>query len=175
MAYTYYIDAYNVIHYCPKLQALARHDFETARDSLIETAARFCAATGHRVRVIFDGRGRQSETEAPFRGAPGLEIVYSPGHQSADTVIEREVFSATNRRELVIVSGDRGIRDLCRALGALVMAPTNFLAEVEAASKELKTTTKHLYQTPGDLSRVEDHLDESALRRLRKLRKKLEE
>ena len=43
--------------------------------------------------------------------------------------LDRQDYSS----EIIVVSGDRGIRDLCQTLGALIMGPDNFLATVREA------------------------------------------
>lgn len=175
MTATYYIDGYNVIHHCPQLQPLVRSSFEAARDTLIERVARYCAATGERAKIVFDGRGGRLDPVVPFRSGPGFEVVYSPSRQSADTVIEREVYASANRRAIVVVSGDYGIRQLCSALGALVMDPANFLAAVQdtldRASASLRTQANQYKSAPlgerltdasrNRLEEIKDALDES--------------
>lgn len=169
---TYYIDGYNVIHFCPRLQPLADRDFEAARDTLIDRVSRYCAQTGEVARIVFDGRGRKPEPSAPFRGAPGLEVVYSPGHLSADTLIERFVYGSKNRREIVVVTGDQGIRQLCRGLGSFVMAPEHFLDMIQEtldrAGHALRVDAQRYCSSP-----LEDRLDDNARNRLNRLKRSL--
>ena len=174
MSSIYLIDAYNVMHQCPQLKPLLDRDFEAARDALVERVSRYCGTTGEPAKVIFDGRGRKSKSHAPYRGAPGLEVIYSPGHLTADAVIEREVYSARNRREIIVVTGDRGIRDLCRGLGSLVMAPDNYLSMVDEV---LTRSSAHLRTTYERFSTnfLEDRLPDQARENLDKLKKRLKD
>jgi hypothetical protein len=84
------------------------------------------------------------------------------------------VYQADARREeLVVVSGDFGIRELCRALGALVMSAANFLETAEgrigrgrneigrAASRSTRST-------------VEDRLDTTSAARLMQHKQRLQ-
>ena len=173
MPSTYYIDGYNVIHHSSLLQPLAVQDFEAARDALIEKVGRFCAATGSVAKIVFDGRGRQIQPLSPSLQYPGLEVLYSPGHQSADTVIERIVYASPNRRNVIVVSADRGIRDLCRGLNALVMEPDNFINTVRESDAETRTTVEKT-QKHDTLLRVEERLDDTTLARLTEIRRKLD-
>ena len=102
MSWTYLVDGYNVIHHCSILQPLAHRDFEAARDALVEKVARFCAGTGCRTTIVFDGRERQAEKAVSFEGAPTLKVVYSSRGRSADAVIERSVYAASDRRSIVV-------------------------------------------------------------------------
>lgn len=132
MSSQYYIDGYNVIHKCPRLRKLAHGNFETARDTLIEEVSRFCFTTGNNATIVFDGARRAHQPEPDPPVMPGVEVLYSPGHLSADTVIERRVYQARgDLKEIIVVSGDMGIRDLCASMGTLVMAAENFLRMVE--------------------------------------------
>jgi predicted RNA-binding protein with PIN domain len=104
---------------------------------------------------------------------PGLEVVYSPGHLTADALIEREVYNAETRRHLVVVSGDRSLRDLCRGLGALVMNPDNFLVTVRESVGQARQSLQQSHQAHRPL-RIEDRLSDETLRYLRNLKDKLE-
>ena len=171
---TYYIDGYNVIYHSSVLRPLALESFEIARDALIEKVARFCVASGHQVKVVFDGRGNRSESTTPLSGAPGLEVLYSQGQQSGDAFIERTVYAAPNPRNVVVVSADRGIRDLCRNLNALVMDPDNFLASIRETDGDTRATIQRI-QRGDSLNRIENRLDGTALDRLLKHKQELEE
>jgi predicted RNA-binding protein with PIN domain len=170
----YYIDGYNVLHQSSLLRPLLRNDFETARDALVEKVARFCMATESRASIIFDGRGRRAESVPVIPNIEGLEVTYSPGHLTADAVIERLIYNAEARRHLVVVSGDRSLRDLCRGLGALVMSPDNFLVAVRESAGHTRDALKNVHQTHRPL-RVEDRLNEDSLHLLKNLKRKLGE
>lgn len=173
MPYTYFIDGYNVLHRSSLLEPLMARDFEAARDALVEEISRFCAATGERATLVFDGRGRRPAKEEPLRGAPGFNVLYASKQHSADTLIERAVYTAKDRKSIIVVSGDRGIRDLCTGLGAMVMGPDNFLAVARGAADDISSTVATTYQARGDNS-VEDRLSAAALEHLRGLKQRLE-
>jgi predicted RNA-binding protein with PIN domain len=172
MATLYYIDGYNAVHHAPALVELARHDLERARDTLVDYVAHFCSITGERARVVFDGQGRQAQ---PGRRptAPGVEVIFAPGHKSADAYIERAVYKTADRREIVVVTADRGIRDLCMGLGALVMSPEAFLN----TARQQDTMQSAQRRVSGDgnvLGRIEDRIEADTRTRLQALRDKLE-
>ena len=169
MAMHYYIDGYNVIHHSSLLEPLARKHFEAARDALVEKVSRFCVATGCRAQIVFDGRGRHGRSADTTDTAPGVEIVYSPGHLTADTLIERTVHGATDRRAICVVSADRGIRDMCRGMNALVMEPDNFLATVRQAIETTRVTLDNI-KTRDTLHRLENRLDDATRERLEEIK-----
>ncbi|MBN2308557.1 MAG: NYN domain-containing protein [Candidatus Hydrogenedentes bacterium] len=172
MPLTYYIDGYNVIHFCPALRPLADANFESARDALIERVARFCSASGDSAKIVFDGRGRQADPHLPFRAGPGLEVVYSPAHQSADALIERTAYHAPNRRDLVVVTGDRGIRGLCRGMGTLVMEPNHFLSTIDERLNRERDDLQRTHERHTGIS-IEERLDEASQSRIQALKKRL--
>ena len=174
MPETYYIDGYNVIHHSTVLRPLLKHSFENARDALIEKAARFAIATGLQVKVVFDGRGRKMESAAPVLTVPGLEVLYSPGHLTADALIERIVYNSPDRRSIIVVSADRGIRTLCHTLNALVMDPDNFLASVREKDALTRSIIQNL-QKPDNHGRIEERLDGDTIDKLRRLRDELKD
>ncbi len=170
----YLIDGYNVIHKCPQLRPLTQTNFEASRDSLIDRVARYCSLTSHHAKIVFDGRGRRQEPSLPECGTANVEIIFSPGHHTADTLIERIVYDARNRRDYVVVSGDRGIRNLVGGLGGLTMIPASFLTEIdqalESASSALRNQT-HQHRA----SHLEDRLSGESLERLKRLKGKLKD
>lgn len=171
MATRYYIDGYNVIHKSAYLRGLFHGDIELARNAFIDMLAQFCGTTDSSAKIVFDGRGKQATLEKGVRGGVRLEVMYSSGRQDADSVIEREIYTAPNRREMIVVTADRGIRDFCMRLGALVMSPDHFLETVRGVNGDVKQAAE-LKNTPN-MGTVEDRLGAGALEQLKKLREKL--
>lgn len=169
----YLIDGYNVIHKCPQLRPLTRTNFEASRDTLIDRVARYCSLTGHHAKIIFDGRGHRQEPSPPDCGTAGVEIIYSPGHHTADTLIERIVYGAANRRDYIVVSGDRGIRDLVRGLGGMTMIPDSFLTEIQQVLDSASDALRH-QSRQHRRSHLEERLSGDSLERLKKLKGKLD-
>jgi predicted RNA-binding protein with PIN domain len=170
----YYIDGYNVIHHCKRLKRLARADFEAARETLIDRVARYCTDAGKAAKIIFDGRGSRPDLVAPFLSGPRLEVIYSPASQTADALIEREVYEAGTRSSIIVVTSDRAIRNLCAGLGALTMHPDHFLATIEESLQQARDTLHLTHYKHGRAPRMEDHLDEATRKNLDALRRKLE-
>ena len=169
----YYIDGYNVLHAHPDLRSLANADLESAREALTDEVAAFCAATGKRAVLVFDGTGpHQPERAGDNRGAAGLEVIYAPARLSADAVIERRIYREAHRMEAIVITDDHGVRDLCRGMGALVMNARNFIATLREAEQD---TRRIIHPPPKELdgARVEEHLGTDALDQLQALKKRL--
>jgi len=173
MAALYYIDGYNVIHFSSILKPIAMRDFEAAREALIDKVATFCAATGHKAKIVFDGRGHRAPPDQPRSGVPGLTVIYSHGGKSADAIIERTIYKSADRRNIIVVSGDRGIRSFCQSLGALVMEPDNFISSVRSHTADTRASIAHM-KRPDTQNRLENRFDEDTLSKLSRLRDDLE-
>lgn len=173
MAELYYIDGYNVIHKSSLLRPIARADFEAARAALADKVAVFCTGTGKRAVIVFDGRGRYREEAAPSPpGVSGLQVLYAPSELSADAVIERHVYQAQDRLNIVVVSNDRGLRDQCRHMGALTMEADHFIKSVRDVRRE---NEEAINRAPRDNkgAHIEDRISGDALEKLRQLRDRL--
>lgn len=172
MATTYYIDGYNVLHKSRMLRPLMDTDAETAREGLLDKVAHFCSTSQAKVIVIFDGRSKQiPETVAHHRSVKNLVVRYAPHHITADTLIEREVYSRSNRLDVVVVSNDRGLRDLCSGMGALTMEADSFLTTCrESRTETSRAVTRQRKEQPAF---IEDSLDPEALDKLKALRDRL--
>lgn len=168
----YLIDGYNVIFHCGVLTKLAKRDLDVARDALIGDVAAFCWATDQRATLIFDGQCQTfPERRAPAPHDP-VEVIFASKRHSADALIERKVYEAKDRMGIAVVTADRGVRDLCRGLGSLVIDPELFLQEARQAARRQLASPKsegHGHQ----LHSVEARLAAAARARLHELRKRL--
>lgn len=172
MASTFYIDGYNVIYRSKSLRPLAEKDFEAARELLIDRVADICISMGRHAVLVFDGRSKHlPESVAHGRGAAGLEVLYAPSSTSADAVIERAVYLAPKKMEVVVVSGDRSLRDLCRGMGALVMDADNFLATSKEIDRDMRAQVARTRKAAPNF--LEESLDAGSLAHLAALKKKL--
>lgn len=171
---TYYIDGYNLLHQSPEWKALANSDLEAARNSLIEAVGAWCATAGNRAIIFFDGQGRRVESAPKGSVPPNLEVLYTSSRLTADAVIERGVYKSANRDKVIVVSGDHGILDLCRGMGALSLSPDNFLIELARDSAQLTQSVENT-QTKTRMATLEQHLGEDSQQQLEQLKKKLSE
>ena len=176
MAEHYLVDGYNVVHHSSVLRPLAIKNFEAAREAFVEKLVGFCLATRHRVTVVFDGRDQYARIHdgQSARGVPGLEIVYSPGHLSADAVIERTVYNTPKRLECIVVSNDNSLRNLCRGLGSMSMDADHFIKTVRDHQGQLREGLSLHSRNAAQPTLLEDRLDASAMEGLKALRDKLE-
>ena len=174
MSEIYYIDGYNLLHYVPQWKDLAEHDLEGARDALVVAVSKWCAATSHTAKIVFDGAGRRTEATDHMGASGGVEVLYTSRQKTADSIIERGVYEAQHRASIIVVSADRGILDLCLGMGALSMKPDNFVATMNEAASGLSEKIAGA-QFRGSLGTVEDALNEEEKAELDRLRGRLKD
>jgi predicted RNA-binding protein with PIN domain len=175
MAAHYIVDGYNVIHYilteAPNALRLSANDFELNRTALVEYLASYCSTTPVSMTIVFDGQGTKAQSSFPFGDRIPLEVTFAPTAHSADVIIQRTVFRSTAPGQIIVVTDDRGIRDLVGPKGALVMRPRNFLAtlrEMAEANKAMKMTNVN-----DQMEQVGERLDGDSLERLQRIRDSL--
>lgn len=124
MALHFILDGYNIIH---QQEPLMDKSLKEARDSLIRMIEFFRpqGSLNNKVTVVFDGR---SEI---WGGTPSssVKVIFSKD-ESADSIIQRLVSQATNRKNIVVVTDDREIQYGVRPQGAQIMAVSLFLKKM---------------------------------------------
>jgi predicted RNA-binding protein with PIN domain len=119
MSFHYLIDGYNVLYAFPKMPP---GTWEARRNALLQWLAKEKPHGNNAVTVVFDShegtgnRMRQGE----------MEVVYTAG-ETADDWISAQARTAKNPRALVVISNDKGIRDLVRGTGARWMSAESFI------------------------------------------------
>lgn len=127
------IDGNNYINASPRLAE--REDFQTARFELVTLAVQYASLNGCRVIVVFDGSG-----DVKSYGLEGdclVEVIYS-AREEADTVIERIVYGASDRREYCVVTDDRRLSGFISGLGASSVRVRSFEEETDDLSESMR-------------------------------------
>lgn len=122
------VDGYNVIY---KWKSLARFkdNMELARSRLIEVLANYQGYIDEEVMVVFDSSLR----DKPYPGAipNNLQVVFATEGQTADTFIERFVYSHNNPSQITVVTADSLFRMTVSHKDVYIIAPEQFEREVE--------------------------------------------
>jgi predicted RNA-binding protein with PIN domain len=118
------IDGYSLLHRDPVLAARLSRDLPGARRHLVRRLSAVAGGLAEKTTIVFDGRAGGSPEEA---GDAGLEVLFSPPHQTADTVIERLVGRAAEPGAISVVTADRGEQETVSAAGARVISCAQFL------------------------------------------------
>jgi predicted RNA-binding protein with PIN domain len=145
------VDGYSLLHRDPEFRDLLENGLAVARELLIEKVGRMASACADRTTIVFDGRQRSKESPRH----PDVEVIFSPAHQTADTVIERLVSEAEDPAGILVVTSDRLERETVTAAGAHAMSCANFLEMQSDALARIRRAMKsgHASARPtlGDL------------------------
>lgn len=143
------IDGYNLLHVVDELKDLLATDIALARHRLV----RMIEGTAHRLApqttIVFDGR-EQGQDDALT--SKHLEIFYSAGKDTADTVIERLVAKYTDPERILVVTSDRAEVHAVLSDGAQVMSSQEFMAQCQSDAR--KPTPKSM--RPGEQPKLGD-------------------
>ena len=143
------IDGYNLLHVIEEIKALLHTDSALARHRLV----RRIEGTAHRMApqttIVFDGREAGQDDALTSKH---LEIYFSPGKHTADTIIERLVAKFPNPEKILVVTSDRAEADAVLSDGAQVMSSQEFFAQCELDSR--KPAQKRM--RPGEQPKLGD-------------------
>lgn len=83
--------------------------------------------------MVFDGTGPGGPGEEGIDA--GVEVVFSPAHQTADTVIERMVLQAPDPHAVLVVTSDRRERETVEGGGGASIGCSDFIARMKSAAE----------------------------------------
>jgi predicted RNA-binding protein with PIN domain len=137
------VDGYNVVHAWPSLKRLlSTASLEEARDELIRRVSVLGLISGESVTIVFDAHHSAALTNSE-ETVEGVRVVFTRKGHSADHVIERLAYSATNAGDIITVAtSDRFQRDLVRGMGGAVISSLELERRVEEAEKEMSRRVK---------------------------------
>ncbi len=127
------IDGYSLLYRDDSLARLRPDNMRLAREQLIRKIDRLSDALAPVVELVFDGRA--SSRERIDTGH--LQIIYSPGDKTADTVIEQMVHTDAAPADVCVVTSDRLECDTVSAAGAQVMSCLSFLEWLDRLGREV--------------------------------------
>ena len=132
------VDGYNVIHAWPQLKRLLGDaSLEAARDKLIGRLSVFGMVAGADVTVVFDAHHSTARTNSE-EVVEGVHVLFTRKGHSADHVIERIAYQASQSGDLITVAtSDRFQRDLVRGMGGAVISALELERRVVDAESEM--------------------------------------
>lgn len=135
------IDGNSLLYSDPDLASVLQSDRRQARQKLIAKVARFYSGIADRTTLVFDGRG--SRTAEQDRMITAIQVIYSGGAQTADSVIERMVHDETNPGQVLVVTSDRAELDTVSAAGAQTVSCRTFLDQISNRERQASQTGKN--------------------------------
>lgn len=127
------VDGYSLLHRDDDARACFPHDLFMARHRLITTVAGSPFAAAGRVTIVFDGNREGGISEEGL--SVGVEVLFAPGHRSADEIIERLVGQSREPEKILVVTSDRLERDVVSSRGAQTMSCGLFLRQCQSSAR----------------------------------------
>jgi predicted RNA-binding protein with PIN domain len=115
------IDGYNLI-------GIHHKDLRKQRELLIDSLIEYRRRKGHDITLVFDG-WKTGEGKENQMVTGGIRVIYSKIGENADCVIKRIISS--DRREWIVVTGDRDISNHAWVVGSVPVSTEDFLKAVE--------------------------------------------
>ena len=124
----YIIDGNNLIGKVKRLSELQMKDKQNAREQLVFLVQNFFSGKKIKLSLHFDGfeNSRQSLSNG--------KIFYSES-RTADEKIKDQISQSKNRRNIVVISSDNGIRDYARVCGCSLLTSEEFYKEIAAKNE----------------------------------------
>jgi predicted RNA-binding protein with PIN domain len=118
-----FIDGYNFLWASGEHRPEAIHNFQEARDHMIQRLAGHPRLARHQVNIVFDAHKTETDwTTSETTG--GIEVVYSRRGQEADDVLKD--YAREFREAAVIVSSDREVARYAEKKGCGVLGAGTF-------------------------------------------------
>jgi predicted RNA-binding protein with PIN domain len=131
------IDGYSLLH--RRAPSKDKPELSVARRRLLRDIEDISDALAEKITVVFDGKGSLSDFAEE---SPHIEVLFSPGHHTADTVIERLVHEAKDSGTVLVVTSDRAERHTVEAAGGMTMGCGPFLEHCEGLRKRVRSASR---------------------------------
>jgi predicted RNA-binding protein with PIN domain len=145
---------------------LAALDDERRR--LLDRIASYMGGTSDRAIVVFDSRApllQKGET-----ATAQVEVYFGSFSQSADSIIEREVYALTPGENVIVVSSDYELQKTVFRSDVIRHSSRQFAAELQAHTKRIANRQNCITMS----HRVEDRIPTDTLDKLARLRDELQ-
>lgn len=161
----YVIDGYNVLHQF--LGHKAVDDLEEQRKRLIDQIASFMGRTSDRAIIVFDSHAQMLQKQESATG--NVDVYFGSFSQSADSIVEREVFALSAGESVIAVSSDYQLQKTIFRPNVLRRSSRQFVADLQENTKSIAirencTTMAH---------RIEERIDPETVDKLKALRDEL--
>jgi predicted RNA-binding protein with PIN domain len=126
------VDGHSIIFAWPELRKLHERRSSLAREALIRQLRDYQDWTGVRVVIAFDGKAPNISAISD----PGdVQIFYSRGGQTADTIIERLASKYAEKFKLMVATSDSMEAETIHACGAQWISPDALRTLMEEARR----------------------------------------
>lgn len=161
------VDGYNVIHGSDDLKRLSEIQLEEARIKLIDDLNGYSGFKGWETILVFDAYQQQSfEKREELVGR--IKVVFTEKNKTADTYIEKLVYSLSNSLNVRVVTSDFALQQMVLASGAERVPVRELIQDMETTQQNFRKDKKKNGQPQG--VKLSDFLDEDTLDQFNKMR-----
>lgn len=161
------VDGYNVIHGSDELKRLSEIQLEEARVKLINDLNGYSGFKGWETILVFDAYQQQSlEKREELVGR--IKVVFTEKNKTADTYIEKLVYSLPNSYTVRVVTSDFTLQQMVLASGAERVPVRELIQDMETTLKNFRDDKKKSVQKQG--VKLSDFLDADTLDQFNKMR-----
>lgn len=138
-----FVDGYNIIHAWKQLKYLSDNvNLEAARERLGDIVGEYAAFTGMKAVVVFDAHMVKGAYSKSIK-RPGVTMVYTKEHQTADSYIEKAVSKLDRYQQNIYVATSDGAEQMMvLSHGASRISARELLLQVEKKGAERKQIKK---------------------------------
>ncbi len=129
----YLVDGYNLIFSLIQ----SKESLQTIRHKVIRSLQKQFVLKKISGTLVFDGAHRRDEESGLSYSSP-LIIAYAPKGQSADDYIIEQIQTASNPKEFVVVTNDKGLTLHAQSAGAKVQENRDFIEWLHKKKKKTK-------------------------------------
>ncbi|OFW56200.1 MAG: hypothetical protein A2133_11320 [Actinobacteria bacterium RBG_16_64_13] len=161
----YIIDGYNLLH-----EVIGRTvvtDLEEERNRLINRIASYMGGKSDRAIVVFDSRVQLLQKVES--ATANVEVYFGSFDRSADSIIEREVFSLRAGENVTVVSSDYQLQKTIFAPNVIRRSSRQFVGDLQDDTKRIAISQNCITMS----HRIEDRVDPNTADRLKALRDEL--
>ncbi|AWZ49554.1 NYN domain-containing protein [Hathewaya limosa] len=163
-----FVDGYNVINSWPNLASIKEHNFEGARQKLIDILQNYVSFKGYKVFLVFDAHMVKGALENKER-IGDLIVVFTKYGETADSFIERSVNKIGRKSDVCVVTSDSLEQQLVFQRGATRKSSLEFFHEIQNMNHGITRRINSNYADGRNL--IEDLVDKNILNTLDKMRR----
>jgi len=132
-----FVDGYNVINAWKQLRYISYEvNLEAAREKLGDIVGEYASYTGMKAIVVFDAHMVKGASDKKIK-RPGVTMVYTKEHQTADSYIEKAVSKLDRYQQNIYVATSDGAEQMMvLSQGAIRISSRELLNQVRKKGEE---------------------------------------
>ena len=144
-------------------------DLEDSRNRLVDRIASYMGRTSDRAIIVFDSHSQMLQKQES--ATRNVEVYFGSFSHSADSIIEREAFSLSAGKNVVVVSSDYSLQKTIFRPNVIRRSSRQFVADLQEETRRIAITPNCTTMS----HRIEDRVNPETIDKLKALRDVLNE